>query len=540
MSFTDETTTWENEPTEWNATGVEPTTELKEKGFTAGYKPPADFFNHLFNKIYVSIKELQNKVATRAEIQTELDKKANSTHTHNYAGSSSAGGAATTALECTGNAATATKATTADYATKAGSADTATTATKANSATTAGTCTGNAATATKATQDGSGNIITSTYGTKVNPAFTGTFSHNRLSGSTVGEESFAAGTNATASGQWSVALGRKAKATGQLALATGYETTSSGLSCTATGHATTASGSYSHSTCCETTASGIGSMAMCFKTKSAGDYSASMGYYTNANGSSAVAAGWETTALDMQLVIGMLNDTSLATTKGVVYGAHDGTAFVIGNGSSTAKSNAFRVRYDGAVYSKGAYNNSGADYAEYFEWADGNPNNEDRRGFAVTFDEEKTNKIRKANANDDVIGIISGNPCILGNADEGWLGQYLRDEFGTILTEETEEEIESIDTKTGEKTTEKTKSIFYILNPDYDPTQEYISREKRKEWAAVGLFGVLAVRDDNTSNAGGYCKVTDGGTVTTAERGIDTYRVLERVTDNIVKVLFIP
>lgn len=39
-------------------------------------------------------------------------------------------------------------------------------ATTADSATTAGSCTGNAATATKATQDASGNVITSTYATK--------------------------------------------------------------------------------------------------------------------------------------------------------------------------------------------------------------------------------------------------------------------------------------------------------------------------------------------------------------------------------------
>ena len=37
--------------------------------------------------------------------------KANASHSHNYAGSNSAGGAATTALACTGNSATATKAT---------------------------------------------------------------------------------------------------------------------------------------------------------------------------------------------------------------------------------------------------------------------------------------------------------------------------------------------------------------------------------------------------------------------------------------------
>lgn len=46
-------------------------------------------------------------------------------------------------------------------------------ATSADSATTAGTCTGNSATATKATQDGSGNTITSTYAKLSGATFTG-------------------------------------------------------------------------------------------------------------------------------------------------------------------------------------------------------------------------------------------------------------------------------------------------------------------------------------------------------------------------------
>lgn len=43
-----------------------------------------------------------------SKIKTLVSTKADKTHTHNYAGSSSAGGAATSALTCTGNAATAT------------------------------------------------------------------------------------------------------------------------------------------------------------------------------------------------------------------------------------------------------------------------------------------------------------------------------------------------------------------------------------------------------------------------------------------------
>ncbi len=34
---------------------------------------------------------------------------------------------------------------------------------------------------------------------------------------------------------------------------------------------------------------------------------------------------------------------------------------------------------------KGAFNTSGADYAEYFEWLDGNPEAEDRRGYFCSY-----------------------------------------------------------------------------------------------------------------------------------------------------------
>ena len=67
-----------------------------------------------------------------------------------------------------------------------------------------------------------------------------------------------------------------------------------------------------------------------------------------------------------------------------------GTALVIGNGASdNARSNACRITFAGAVIGKAAYQSSGADYAEYFEWLDGNTDNEDRRGYFVTMDGNK-------------------------------------------------------------------------------------------------------------------------------------------------------
>ena len=56
------------------------------------------------------VDDASHRFVTDAE-KTAWNAKANASHTHNYAGSSTAGGAATTALACTGNSATATKAT---------------------------------------------------------------------------------------------------------------------------------------------------------------------------------------------------------------------------------------------------------------------------------------------------------------------------------------------------------------------------------------------------------------------------------------------
>jgi hypothetical protein len=177
-------------------------------------------------------------------------------------------------------------------------------------------------------------------------------------------------------------------------------------------------------------------------------------------------------------------------------------------------------------------NASGADYAEYFEWLDGNSSNVDRRGYFVTLDGDK---IKYAEPGDYVLGIISGLPAIVGNSDKGWSGKYLRDDFGAFIIEEFEYEEKEHDPETGEeKIVIKTGSRLK-QNPDYDPEQPYISRADRPEWAAVGMMGVLSVRDDGTCQVNGYCTVAEGGTATASESG---YRVIKRVNDHIVKVIF--
>lgn len=67
---------FDNEIPEWKNEGVEPSTDLKEKGFVGGYKPPAAVFNWFWSKVQKCITELQSKVSS-------IDSyKANVEHTH--------------------------------------------------------------------------------------------------------------------------------------------------------------------------------------------------------------------------------------------------------------------------------------------------------------------------------------------------------------------------------------------------------------------------------------------------------------------------
>lgn len=307
----------------------------------------------------------------------------------------------------------------------------------------------------------------------------------------------------------------------------------------AEGHNVVAMGDASHSEGYWSSAEGAASHSEGWNTFALGIASHSEGDNAIASGDYAHAEGYCTTALANQHAQGHYNNTTTAA-AGDSTGT-TGTAFVIGNGtSSTSTSNAFRVTYEGNVYATSSSINTGADYAEYFEWQDSNLNNEDRRGYFVTLDD---NKIKVAEPNDYILGAISGQPAIIGNGDEDWRGRYVLDEFGAFITEEFEYEEKIpetiIDEETGEaiieiKTVIKT-GVKYKENPDYDPSLPYVQRADRPEWAAVGMMGVLSVRDDGTCQVNGYCKVAEGGIATASETG---YRVVKRINDNIVKVVF--
>ncbi|MBR1830844.1 MAG: hypothetical protein IJ784_00245 [Ruminiclostridium sp.] len=185
-------------------------------------------------------------------------------------------------------------------------------------------------------------------------------------------------------------------------------------------------------------------------------------------------------------------------------------AFVAGNGSDTSPANSFTVTHNGYVTAT-AYNTNGADYAEYFEWADGNPENEDRRGMLVSL---AGDKIQLAHG-DDIDGVISANPSVCGN-EYGlhWQGKYEKDIFGAV--------------RYGEDGRPVTAG-------GYDKDREYIPRSKRPEWSPVGLVGRLIVTDDGSCTVGGYVSARNGvGHVTFAKTGV---KVLKRLDKNHVEVL---
>ena len=198
-----------------------------------------------------------------------------------------------------------------------------------------------------------------------------------------------------------------------------------------------------------------------------------------------------------------------------------------------------RIQSNGQAYTDGAWNNSPADYAEYFEWQDGNPTAEDRRGLPVVLVDG--DKIRVATSEDDkenIIGVISAHPAFVGDAAElSWHGMIEKDEFGKPVTEDelwliwkkeykdgvpiNQPQADDPDTwdacegfplsklttiekanAEGQQTgvpkwaidqrciVNRPKQVVSAL---YDPSQTYIPRSERKEWDTVGLIGKLPV-----------------------------------------------
>jgi len=247
------------------------------------------------------------------------------------------------------------------------------------------------------------------------------------------------------------------------------------------------------------------------------------GYSTMANGNYSHAGGYGTCAVaDYQFVTGCNNQRITSYQGDNVYFIVGGGYFDYDEDGNITKSNpmtAFSVTASGMVRAANSYLTTGADYAEYFEWEDGNTNNEDRRGLFVTFNYDKL--ILSEPEDIYIAGVVSANPSVLGNAMENeWHGKYKRDIFGTRL---------------------KDKEGNLILSDSYKDDNEYIPRSERPEYSPVGTHGQLIVIDDGTCEVNGYCGVGKNGKGTKCEdmekvyRGL-AFRVLERLDDTHIRI----
>ena len=322
----------------------------------------------------------------------------------------------------------------------------------------------------------------------------------RKAGTTIGDHSTAEGEDNIASGAFSHAEGQNTTASGGWSHAEGENTIASGYHSHAEGGDTIASNDFAH-------AEGGGTIA-------SGDYSHAEGTGTIANMDYAHAGGYYNLSMSV------------------------GDRFVLGNGiTDSIRSNCFRVTENGNVYGLSSYHSSGADYSEFFEWQDENPNKEDRVGHFVTLDGEK---IKYANNGDYILGIVSGNPAVIGDhPSESWCERYLRDVFGRLQYEDIEVPETQEKDKDGNiiRTIPAHTRMKFIVNPNYDPAKEneYKNREKRPEWSTVGMMGKLVVIDDGTCEINGYCKPSNG-IATKSETG---YRVLARLDETHIKVLML-
>lgn len=222
-----------------------------------------------------------------------------------------------------------------------------------------------------------------------------------------------------------------------------------------------------------------------------------------------VAGAWNHATANNQTVIGVNAKSTYQSSENA------DILFNIGNGQekdgTLIQNSAMQVDFSGNVYAGGAYKTIGADYAEYFEWLDGNVDNQDRIGLFVTLDGDK---IKLANKDDYILGVISANPSIVGNSAElDWHDKYKTDVYGRLIYDE---------------------SHNPIVSKNYNDTLEYVPRGARKEYSKVGLLGQLVVQDNGTCEVNGYCTASVNGVATKSDSG---YRVIKRIDETHIKII---
>ena len=292
--------------------------------------------------------------------------------------------------------------------------------------------------------------------------------------------------------------------------------TTIGSKATCEGYNTTASGPVSHAEGYNTTASGPNSHAEGYKTKAQGVYSH--------------AAGYETISNYNQTVVGALNSSKGTTDS---YDADSGYLIVGCGTGSSATANCFRAT-ESNTYGL-TYNSSGADYAEMFEWKDGNKKNEDRIGKFVTLDGDK---IKLATDQDDyILGVVSGNPSIIGDShDDQWAGMFEKDMYGRPVYEKVT--IQEEKDEEGNIISPETINDQLKVSDKYKNDEEYIPRSKRPEWTAIGLLGKLICIDDGTAEINGYVRPNENSIATHSEEKTK-YRVMKRIDETHIQIMIL-
>lgn len=148
-----------------------------------------------------------------------------------------------------------------------------------------------------------------------------------------------------------------------------------------------------------------------------------------------------------------------------------------------------------------------ADYAEMFPNADGAAH---PPGRLLT---RSGKGCKLARRRDRVLGVVSVNPTVLGNADPlSWQGTFLRDEWGAFKRGDVEEVNVVRSKRLGEdgkqiqeERTERRTVNARLRNPEWERKRKHTPRTQRPdEWTAVGLLGQLRVAVDATVSEGDF------------------------------------
>jgi hypothetical protein len=176
---------------------------------------------------------------------------------------------------------------------------------------------------------------------------------------------------------------------------------------------------------------------------------------------------------------------------GQVYITADDQFYIRDNVDTTANRRHYFDTNTGNIRMEGNIATQALDYAELFEWYDGNPSGEDRVGYTVTL-VEGTNKIKKMEVGDTPLGVVSAAPGVVGGQGLHWHGYWEKDDWGRPVYAQQLIRGEPVFNEDG------TPKMKRVKNPDYDVTLEesYLPRDKRQEWSYIGLLGQVYIRKE--------------------------------------------